>query len=62
MLMLLENRYGMDEPAFAMEAARRAAAPAVVLEGVRGDAAEAAAALLEIASGGAAQPPPGGAS
>ena len=61
MLMLLRSAYGMDEPRFAMEAARRAAAEALVIEGERDDASEAASALLEIVSQPAAQePPPGG--
>jgi hypothetical protein len=60
MLKLIRHAYGMDAPEIAMEAARNAAACAVVLEAERGEAAEAAAALLEIASQAAAQPPPGG--
>jgi hypothetical protein len=50
MMLLLRNAYGMDEPSFAMEAARRAAAEALVIEGERDDASEAASRLLEIAS------------
>lgn len=62
MLMLLRSAYGMDEPRFAMEAARRAAAEALVLEGERGDASEAASALLEIVSEPTQTPPPRGSS
>jgi hypothetical protein len=58
-LMLLRNAYGMDAPDFALDAARSAAGRAVVLEGERGDAEEAAAALLECASEMSAQTPPG---
>jgi hypothetical protein len=51
----------MDEPRFAMEAARRAAAEALVIESDRDDASEVASALLEIVSELPAQaPPPGG--
>jgi hypothetical protein len=57
-LMLLKNAYGMDVPDFAMEAVRSAAARALVLVGERGDAAEAAAALLECSSATSAQAPP----
>jgi hypothetical protein len=57
-LMLLRNSYGMDAPDFAMEAARSATARALVLEGERGDAAEAAAALLKCASAAGTQAPP----
>jgi hypothetical protein len=60
MLMLLRSAYGMDEPRLAMEAARRAAAEAFVLEGERGDASEAASALLEIVSERTQAPPPRG--
>lgn len=56
-LMLLRSAYGMDEPRFAMEAARRAAAEALVIEGERGDASEAASALLEIVSEPTPSPP-----
>jgi hypothetical protein len=51
MMLLLQNVYGMDEPGFAMEAARQAAAEAVVIDSERDDASEAASRLLEIVSG-----------
>jgi hypothetical protein len=60
MLKLMRCAYGMDEPRFAMEAARRAAAEALVIEGERDDASEAAAALLEILSEPTQAPPPSG--
>ena len=60
MLKLLRCAYGMDEPSFAMEAARRAAAEALVIESDRDDASEAAAALLEILSEPTQAPPPSG--
>lgn len=50
MMLLLRNAYGMDAPGFAMEAARQAAAEAIVIEGERDDASEAASRLLEIVS------------
>ena len=62
MMLLLRSAYGMDEPGFAMEAARRAAAEAVVIESDRDDAYEAASALLEIVSELPAQAPPPGSS
>ena len=49
-MLLLRSAYGMDEPGFAMEAARRTAAEALVIESDRDDAAEAASRLLEIVS------------
>jgi hypothetical protein len=42
MLMLLRSAYGMDEPRFAMEAARRATGEALVIEGERDYASEGA--------------------
>ncbi|HET6771650.1 MAG TPA: hypothetical protein VFH75_08430 [Actinomycetota bacterium] len=59
-LMLLRCAYGMDEPHFAMEAARRATTEALVIEGERDDASEVASALLEIVSELPAQAPPPG--
>ena len=57
-MMLLQAAYGMDEPPAAMKIARNAAAQASVIEGERGEADAAAAALLEMAaqvsSGGSA--------
>jgi hypothetical protein len=50
MMLLLRNAYGMDEPGFAMEAARQAATEAVVIESERDDASEAASRLLELVS------------
>jgi hypothetical protein len=50
MMLLLRSAYGMDEPGFAMEAARRTATEALVIESDRDDAAEAASRLLEIVS------------
>jgi hypothetical protein len=47
-LMLVRSAYGMDAPAFSLKSAHRAASDSIVLEGERGDAAEAAAALLEL--------------
>jgi hypothetical protein len=49
-MMLLQAAYGMDEPPAAMKIARNAAAGALVIEGERGEADEAAAALLEMAA------------
>jgi hypothetical protein len=48
MMLLLRNAYGMDEPGFAMESARQAAAEALVIESERDDATEAASRLLEM--------------
>jgi hypothetical protein len=62
MLMLLRSASRMDEPRFAMEAARRATAEALVIEGERDYASEGASALLEIVSGAAQAPPPGSSS
>jgi hypothetical protein len=50
MMLLLRSAYGMDQPRFAMEAARRATSEAVVIESERDDASEAASRLLEIIS------------
>jgi hypothetical protein len=55
-MMLVGNAYGMDAPPAAMKIAHAAAKQALVIEGERGEADEAAARLLEIAS----QAPPGG--
>jgi hypothetical protein len=55
-MMLVGNAYGMDDPPAAMKIAHAAAEHALVIEGERGEAEEAAAALLDIAS----QAPPGG--
>jgi hypothetical protein len=55
MLALMRNAYGMDVPAFAMEAARNAASRALVIEGERDEASEAASALLELVSKAPAQ-------
>jgi hypothetical protein len=52
-MMLLGHAYGVDDAAVAMKIARYAVEGASVLEGERGEADEAAAALLELA----AQPP-----
>jgi hypothetical protein len=49
-MMLLGHAYGTDDPPAAMKIAHAAAAGAMVLEGERGEAEEAAAALLEIAA------------
>jgi hypothetical protein len=50
MMLLLRNAYGLDEPGFAMESARQAAAEALVIESERDDATEAASRLLEMVS------------
>lgn len=49
-MMLLGNAYGLDDPPAAMKIAHNTAAQAVVLEGERGEADEAAAALLDVAA------------
>ena len=55
-MMLVGNAYGMDDPPAAMKIANAAAEHALVIEGERGEAEEAAAELLGIA----AQAPLGG--
>lgn len=49
-LMLLQAAYGLEDPSAMLPISRRAAGRAIVLEGERGEADEAAAALLEIAA------------
>jgi hypothetical protein len=49
-LMLMQAAYGMDDPRAAMAIARKAAASAIVVEGERGEADEAARELLELAA------------
>ena len=53
MTMLVEHAYGMDDPPAAMRIAHRAAAHALVVEGDRGEADEAAAGLLQTGVSGA---------